>query len=72
MMLRRLTGIFSVLSWSGWNFACFLVCMTIGLAIGATGNWGNAAYALVGAALNLLFSVGAGIIKAIRVGGSVQ
>ncbi len=66
LMLRRLTGIFSVLSWSRGNFVCFLICATVGGVNAAAGNWGVAAFCLAVAALNLLLGAANGIARAMR------
>lgn len=67
-MLRKLTGIFSVLSWSRLNFWCFLLNVVVGLFNASVGNWGVATFCLVVAALNLLLSAARGIAKAMRTG----
>lgn len=67
-MLRKLTGIFSVLSWSRGNFACFLICAAVGGINASVGNWGVGAFCLAVAAFNLLLGAINGIAKAMRAG----
>ncbi len=67
-MLRRITGILSVLSWSRINFSCFLLCAASGGFNAALGNWKVAALIWSVAAFNLILSAADGIMKAMRTG----
>ncbi len=67
-MIRWLTGILSVLSWSRVNFGCFLLNVAVGLFNASVGNWGVATFCLVVAVFNLLLSAASGIAKAMRTG----